>query len=305
MTNEGYIDYDQMEDRANVFLPKLIIAGGSAYPRDWDYKRMRQIADKVGAILLADIAHIAGLIAAEEQGNPFEYCDIVTSTTHKSLRGPRAGIIFFRKFKHGAADVETGYGPKIDFSVFPTLQGGPHNHQIAAIAAQFKEVATPQFKEYAQQVKRNAKALAQALVEKGYTIRTGGTDNHLILWDLRPQKINGNKMQLLCDLAGMTLNKNAIFGDTNAIVPGGVRLGSPALTTRGLKEHHFAQVAQFLDEAVKLGQRIQDKSGPLIKNFSALAEQDQDLKDLCARVEAFAMQFGIPGWDVDKMKYQN
>merc|ERR1711920_669357 len=184
----GYVDYDHMEKTAMVFRPKMIIAGASAYPRDWDYARMRKIADATGAFLMADIAHISGLVATGEAASPFEYCDIVTTTTHKSLRGPRAGMIFFRRGPKsadpGAACYE--YEEAINFAVFPALQGGPHNHQIAGLATQLKEVATPEFKQYAQQVKANAKALAEYMISKDFKLATGGTENHLLLWDLRP-----------------------------------------------------------------------------------------------------------------------
>eukprot|EP01027_Heterolobosea_sp_BB2_P025410 GEZU01038995.1.p1 GENE.GEZU01038995.1~~GEZU01038995.1.p1 ORF type:complete len:498 (-),score=192.34 GEZU01038995.1:127-1554(-) len=316
VNQDGYVDYDQLESRAAVFLPKLIVAGGSAYPRDWDYKRMREICDKTlggSAYLLADISHFSGLVAAGEHNNPFEYCDIVTTTTHKSLRGPRAGMIFYRKKKTvkdsktgEEVEVDTGLEARIDFAVFPTLQGGPHNHQIAAIATQMREVSTPEFREYIVQVKRNARALAEALTQKyGYKLSTGGTDNHLILWDLRPQKINGNKMQYLFDCVGITLNKNAIHGDPNAISPGGVRIGTPALTTRGFKEADFEKVAEFLHRGVQLGQQIQAVSGPLLKDFQAACNKSEELVKLREEVEKFAMTFPMPGFNIEDMKYKN
>ena len=228
----GRVDYDALEARAALFRPKLLIAGASAYPREWDYERMRAIADGVGAYLLNDMAHLSGLAAARECADPFEYSDVVTTTTHKSLRGPRAGMIFFRR-KFEAA---------INFAVFPQLQGGPHNHQIAALAVALKEAGTPQFREYAAAVRANARALAAALTAKGYTMVSGGTDNHLVLWDLRPLGLTGSKLEKLCDAAGITLNKNAVHGDKSAAAPGGVRLGTPALTSRGLGAHDFEQV---------------------------------------------------------------
>jgi glycine hydroxymethyltransferase len=185
------------------FKPKMLIAGYSAYPRDLDYKKFRECADAVGAILLVDMAHYAGLVAGEQLNNPFEYADIVTSTTHKTLRGPRAGMIFYK----------LEYKNKIDFSVFPGLQGGPHNHQVAGIAVQLKEVNTPQYKEYAKQVISNSKALAETLMKMGHKLVTDGSDNHLILIDLRPHKLTGNKIEKALDLAAITVNKNAIYGD--------------------------------------------------------------------------------------------
>lgn len=288
---DGLIDYDQMEQRALSFLPKLLIAGGSAYPRDWDYKRMREIADKVGAYLLADIAHFSGLVACGEHNNPFEYCDVVTTTTHKSLRGPRAGMIFHRK----------PLEEKIDFAVFPTLQGGPHNHQIAAIATQLHEVMSPEYQEYIRQVKKNAQTLAATLQRFGYKLMSNGTDNHLILWDLRPQDLNGNKMQLLCDLCSITLNKNSVYGDKNSIAPGGVRVGTPALTTRGFKEADFEKVGEFLHRAAQLAVRIQSQSGKLLADFQAAAEKDPEIVQLREQVEAFAKQFPIPGMDDEEI----
>ncbi|XP_037467141.1 serine hydroxymethyltransferase 4-like [Triticum dicoccoides] len=226
----GYIDYDKLEEKAMDFRPKIIICGGSAYPRDWDYARLRAIADKVGAILLCNMAHISGLVAAQEAANPFEFCDVVTTTTHKSLRGPRAGMIFYRKgpkpAKKGQPEgVVYDYEDKINFAVFPSLQGGPHNHQIAALAVSLKQTLTPGFKAYAKQVKANAVAIGKYLMSKGYKMVTDGTDNHLVLWDLRPLGLTGNNVEKMCDLCSITLNKNAVFSDSSALSPGGVRIG--------------------------------------------------------------------------------
>jgi glycine hydroxymethyltransferase len=189
------------------------------------------------------MAHISGLVAAQEINNPFEYAHVVSTTTHKSLRGPRSGIIFARK--------EGGLAEKIDFAVFPMLQGGPHNHQCAAIAAQLKQVATPEFKEYSKQVKANAKALADELMRLGHKLVTNGTDNHLLLLDVRPQGLTGSKLEKACDEVHITLNKNTIIGDKSAVTPGGVRIGTPAVTTRGYLEKDMRQVGVFLDRLVK------------------------------------------------------
>lgn len=180
-----------------------MIVGHSAYPRDLDYQKFREIADSVGAFMLVDMAHISGLIASGLCNNPFEYADVVTTTTHKTLRGPRAGMIFCKKELKG----------KIDFSVFPSLQGGPHNHQIAAIATQLKEVNSEEFKEYSKQVMKNSKQLAQSLMDKGHKLATDGSDNHLMLVDVRPHNLTGNKVEKACELANITLNKNSIYGD--------------------------------------------------------------------------------------------
>ena len=294
----GLIDYDELEKLANIYKPDLIVAGFSAYPRDVDYPRFRKIADSCGALLMMDMAHISGLVATGEAANPFEYCDIVTTTTHKSLRGPRAGMIFFRKD-------ERGFEQKINDAVFPGLQGGPHDHQVAAIATQLKEVATPEFKQYCIQIKKNAKALAQALMDKGYTICTNGTDNHLILWDVRPQGLTGSKIEKVCDLINISLNKNTVHGDRSAQSPGGVRIGTPALTTRGLKEADFVKVADFLDRAVKISLDVQKTSGKKLKDFVAALPSNKDIPVLAKEVATFATSFPMPGFDTETMKYKN
>lgn len=238
----GYIDYDDLYEKVIVYRPKLIICGGSAYPREWDYARFREIANEVKAILMCDMAHISGLVAAKEATSPFEYSDIVTTTTHKSLRGPRSGIIFSRK----------EYTKKINSAVFPGLQGGPHNHQIAALAVALNEVKTPEFKEYASQVKKNSTALAEYLMNKGYKLTTNGTDNHLFLLDLRPLNVSGHMLQTICDHCNITLNKNSLPGDKSAMYPGGIRIGSCAMTTRGLKESDFEIIGLFIDKAIHI-----------------------------------------------------
>jgi glycine hydroxymethyltransferase len=295
----GLIDYDALEAQASLFKPALIIAGGSAYPREWDYARYRKIADDNGALLMMDMAHISGLVAAGEAANPFEFCDIVTTTTHKSLRGPRAGVIFFRK---DARNFEA----LINSAVFPGLQGGPHVHQIAGIATQLKEVATPEFKEYSKQIRLNAQALADQLSKvHGYTLATGGTENHLILWDLKPQILTGSKMQTICDHCSITLNKNAVLGDKSALTPGGVRIGTPALTTRGLKEDHFRQVADFLHEAVQIALAIQASGGKTLKEFESGVKVNSELAILKGKVQKFITQFPMPGFDVSTMRYHD
>ena len=294
----GLIEYDELEKSASVYKPELIIAGFSAYPRDLDYARFRQIADSCGALLMMDMAHISGLVATGEVANPFEYCDIVTTTTHKSLRGPRAGMIFFRRD-------ERDFEKKINDAVFPGLQGGPHDHQIAAIATQLREVATPAFKEYCVQIKKNAKALAQALMDMGYTICTNGTDNHLLLWDVRPLGLTGSKIEKVCDLINISLNKNTVHGDKSAQSPGGVRIGTPALTTRGLKEADFKKVAAFLDRAVKISLDVQKSSGKKLKDFVAALPNNKDIPVLAHEVAEFATSFPMPGFDTETMRYKN
>jgi glycine hydroxymethyltransferase len=294
----GYIDYDQLERDAGLFKPAMIIAGGSAYPRDYDYKRFREIADANGALLMMDMAHTSGLVATGELDSPFEYADVVTTTTHKSLRGPRAGMIFFRKD-------ERGFESRINQAVFTALQGGPHEHQIAGVATQLKEVCSPDFKVYSQQVKKNAKALADKLTSMGYSMASGGTENHLVLWDLKPQGITGSKFEKVCDAVSITLNKNCVPGDVSAVTPGGVRIGTPALTTRTMVESDFEQIGQFLHEALEITLAIQEKSGPKLKDFLPLLEKNADIEALKVRVHDFATTFPMPGFDPATMKYKN
>eukprot|EP01035_Chromulina_nebulosa_P017042 gene17042-22551_t len=293
----GYIDYDALAAQASLFKPALIIAGGSAYPREWEYPKFKQIADENGSLLMVDMAHISGLVATGEAASPFEYADIVTTTTHKSLRGPRAGLIFFKK---DARNFET----KINAAVFPGLQGGPHVHQIAGVATQLKEVLTEEFKLYARQVRANAKALAELLInEYGYTLATGGTENHLILWDLKPQGVTGAKLQTVCDHTSITLNKNTVLGDRSALTPGGVRIGTPALTTRGLKEEEFRKVGVFLHRALQLAIQIQTQTKTL-KEFEAAVIASPDIKALKKDIQLFITEFPMPGFDTSSQRYK-
>eukprot|EP00244_Chara_vulgaris_P013691 TRINITY_DN801_c0_g1_i2.p1 TRINITY_DN801_c0_g1~~TRINITY_DN801_c0_g1_i2.p1 ORF type:complete len:478 (+),score=95.54 TRINITY_DN801_c0_g1_i2:173-1606(+) len=305
----GYVNYEMLEEKALDFRPKLIVCGGSAYPREWDYARFKEIADKCGAILMADMAHISGLVAAQEAESPFQYCDIVTTTTHKSLRGPRSGMIFYRKGVKPSAkpDGPPGkydYEDRINFAVFPSLQGGPHNHQIAALAVALKQTFCPAFKAYSQQVKANARALASSLMKKGYKLVTDGTDNHLVLWDLRPLGLTGNKVEKVCELCHITLNKNAVFGDSSALAPGGVRIGTPAMTSRACKESDFEMIADFLEKAVNITLAIQKEHGKLLRDFSKGLQNNQDIIDLREKVQAFSKAFDMPGFDVASLNYQ-
>ena len=286
----GIIDYDALEKSAMLYRPKLIIAGASAYPRNYDYKRMREICDKVGALLMSDMAHISGLVAANIVDDPFLYSDVVTTTTHKSLRGPRGGMIFYRK-EHEAA---------INSAVFPGLQGGPHNHTIGALAVALKQATTPEFVDYQKQVVKNCAALAGRLTELGYDLVSGGTDNHLILCDLRNKGIDGARVERILDLSHITLNKNSVPGDTSALIPGGIRIGSPAMTTRGMVEDDFVRTADLIDKAVKIAIECKAAAeGPKLKDFNEyLAANDrEDIKELRAEVEAFAGDFHMPGGD--------
>ncbi|XP_076944330.1 serine hydroxymethyltransferase 3, chloroplastic-like isoform X2 [Bidens hawaiensis] len=293
----GLVDYDMLEKTATLFRPKLIIAGASAYPRDFDYPRMRKIADAVGAFLMMDMAHISGLVAASVVGNPFEYCDIVTTTTHKSLRGPRGGMIFFKKDPVLGVELESA----INNAVFPGLQGGPHNHTIGGLAVCLKHAQSPEFKAYQNQVVSNCRALATRLLELGYTLVSGGSDNHLVLVDLRPLGLDGARVEKILDLASITLNKNSVPGDKSALVPGGIRIGSPAMTTRGFTEKEFTYIAEFIHEGVQLTREVkQAVSGSKLQDFMKyVASPDfsftDKVSDLRKRVEALTTQFPIPG----------
>jgi len=295
VNNTGYIDYVRLEENAALFRPKLLICGASAYPREWDYAALRKVADKHGAYLLCDMAHISGLVAAEVVDSPFKYCDVVTTTTHKTLRGPRAGLIFFRKNKKGADGVVDDLEGRVNFAVFPSIQGGPHENTIAAVAVALKEAATEEFKHYGAQVKKNAARLGEQLISKGYSLVTSGTDNHLVLWDLRPQGLTGSKVEKACDLVSITVNKNAVYGDTNAVAPGGVRLGAPALTSRGFTEKDFDKVAEFLDRVVKICVVVQEKAGKKLTDFVAALETNEELKVVKKEVEEFSQKFAFPG----------
>ena len=286
----GLIDYDNLRERANLYRPKMIIAGASAYPREIDWKRFREIADEVGALLLVDMAHISGLVATGVHSSPFPYAHVVTTTSHKSLRGPRSGMIFYR-----ISDAIPDMKERIDSAVFPALQGGPHNHQIAALATQLREVATPQFAEYSRQVVRNCRAMADELVRLGNKLATDGTDNHLLLWDLRPYGLTGNKMEKVCDAIGMSLNRNTLHGDKSALAPGGVRIGSPAMTTRGCVESDFVKIAGLLNEAVNIAVEIQEAKGKKMVDFAQGVPGNARIAALKTQVVDFATSFGFPG----------
>ena len=239
VNEEGYIDYDKLEETAAASKPKLIIAGASAYCRTIDFKRFREVADKVGAYLMVDMAHIAGLVAAGLHPSPIPYADVVTTTTHKTLRGPRGGMILANQ---AAAD-------KFNFNkaIFPGIQGGPLEHVIAAKAICFGEALKPEFKAYQEQVVKNAAALAAALKKQGFSILTGGTDNHLMLVDLRGMDVSGKELQNRCDQVYITLNKNTVPNDPRSpFVTSGVRIGTPAVTSRGLKEEDMEKIAQCI-----------------------------------------------------------
>nr|CAD7608180.1 unnamed protein product [Timema genevievae] len=299
----GLIDYDKLAETARLFKPKLIIAGISCYSRCLDYKRFRQIADENGAYLLSDMAHISGLVAAGVIPSPFEYSDIVSTTTHKTLRGPRAGVIFFRKGVRSVSktgekvlyDLEN----KINQAVFPGLQGGPHNHAIAGIATAMLQAKTPEFREYQQQVVKNAKVLCSGLQSRGYKIATDGTDIHLALVDLRPSGITGARAEKILEEISIACNKNTVPGDKSALNPSGIRLGTPALTTRGLDEEHMERVVDFIHRGLELSKEVTKISGPKLVDFKRVLKEDpiiaSKITALKLEVEVFSRSFPLPG----------
>ncbi len=252
LNKDGLVDYDELEKSAQLFLPKIIIAGGSSYPRDYDYQILKKICNLIGCYLMIDMAHFSGLVATKLVNNPFEYADVVSSTTHKTLRGPRSGLIFINKKINNGSLVQ-----KINEAVFPGLQGGPHNHQIAGVAFQLNEVIKPEFTEYMKKVVGMAKYLGESLKSKGFEIMTGGTDTHLILVNLKNKDITGSKMEYLCELVDISLNKNCIYGDKNAMSPSGIRIGTPAMVSRGFDKNEFEQIAIFIDKLVIIGNTVQ------------------------------------------------
>ncbi len=263
----GTIDYDEVRKLAIERRPRIIVIGASAYARTLDFKAFQSIAKEVGAYTLADIAHIAGLVAAGVHPGPFPHCDFVTSTTHKTLRGPRGGIIMCK----------AEYAKLIDKSIFPGIQGGPLMHAVAAKAVAFKEALTPEFKSYQEQVAKNARRLAEGLVKRGYSLVSGGTDNHLMLVDLRNRGITGKDAEAALDASGITLNKNAVpFDDKPPMVTSGVRIGTPAVTTRGMKEKEMDKIAEYIDTVLS-------NTG----NESVYSEVRKSVVDLCKRFPVY------------------
>lgn len=267
----GMLNMDAVRELALKTKPKLIIAGYTAYPRKIDWKAFKSIADEVGAITMADIAHIAGLIAGEAHESPVPYFDVITTTTHKTLRGPRGAMIMCKK----------KFAKSIDRAVFPGLQGGPHDNTTAAKAVAFGEALQPSFKEYAHQVVKNAHALAERLLEHGFDLVSGGTDNHLILADLTNKDIPGKVAQEALDKAGITLNKNTVpFDPRSPFDPSGIRMGTPAITTRGMKEPEMKQVADFINDAL------------------AHHKDDDHLSDIKGKVKELCSNFPVPGINI-------
>ena len=314
----GLIDYEKLEELAMLYRPRIIIAGTSAYSRLIDYQRMKAVAEKVGAYLLSDMAHISGLVAGGVIPSPFPHSDVVTTTTHKSLRGPRGAMIFFRKGvrrvdKKGNKemyDLENS----INASVFPGHQGGPHNHTISALAVALHQAQTKEFKDYQRTVLLNAKALAERLgnpKEKGglgYTIVGGGTDNHLVLIDLKSRGVDGARVERVLELVGVASNKNTVPGDKSAMKPGGLRMGSPAMTTRGLLPEDFVRVADIVDRAVTITQNLDktareeseakgQKNAGSVKAFLEFLGEGTEVRDIVElrrEVEEWIGTFSLP-----------
>lgn len=309
-----------MADLARLYRPKVIVAGTSAYSRLIDYDLFRKAADEVGAYLLSDMAHISGLVAAGVIPSPFPYSDIVTTTTHKSLRGPRGAMIFYRKGvrkvdKKGKEELYDLEGP-INASVFPGHQGGPHNHTITALAVALQQAQSKEFKAYQQQVLDNSKALAQRLGDSkengglGYNIVSGGTDNHLVLVDLKDRGVDGARVERVLELVGVASNKNTVPGDKSAMKPGGIRIGTPAMTTRGFQTEDFKRVADVVHRAVGITQKL-DKdarkkaeetgrkapgSVAAFKEYVGEGEEITDIVQLRKEVEDWVSTFALP-WD--------
>ncbi|KAK4296748.1 hypothetical protein Pmani_017097 [Petrolisthes manimaculis] len=302
----GEIDYDKLHEHARLFRPRMIIAGASAYARLIDYKKMREISDEVNAVLLADMAHVSGLVAADVIPSPFDHCHVVTSTTHKTLRGPRSGLIFFRRGvkstnKKTGKPIMYDLEERINFALFPGLQGGPHNHAIGAVAIALRQAATPEFRAYQEQVMSNCKTMANALLKRDYKLVSGGTDNHLVLVDLRPKGLDGARVETICNSCNITVNKNSVPGDKSALVPGGLRLGTPALTSRNFINKDFEYVVELLDRACVVAHEAKAKSGKKLVDFKSVLNSDDEIKAkisaLQKEVNDFALQFPMPGFE--------
>jgi len=293
---DGWLDYKEIRKSAKKAKPKLIIAGTTAYPRILDWKKFRQIADETGAYLLADIAHIAGLIAAGVHPSPAEYADVITTTTHKTLRGPRGAMIMITK-KGLKKDAELAM--KIDRAVFPGLQGGPHMHTIAGIAVALEEAGTEKFKQYGRQIVTNAKVLADELIKKDFNLVSGGTDNHLMLVDLRNKGVSGWVAAWALEMAGIILNYNSVPLDTApAFYPSGIRLGTPILTTRGMKEKEMIKIAEWINEVVDYVKNEKlpedkEKRKLFVKNFKQKIKKDKWLKEKRKKVIKLAKKFPV------------
>lgn len=295
VNEKGFLDYDAIEEQALSVLPKMIICGASAYSRDIDYERFREIVNKVKektgeCYLHADISHIGGFVATSLLNSPFPYADTVMTTTHKSLRGPRGALIFCK----------SEYKTKIDNAIFPGMQGGPHQNVIAGIACQLREVMTPEFKEYMQQVRENAQTLANIFQIKGYKVVTDGTENHLFLLKTQyertdaicPVNLSGAFAEKVLETINISVNKNTLPGDKSAFNPSGIRIGLPAMTTKGFKTYHMNKVAEFIDKAIKIGTQIcKENVGIKTKEFESLCQNNFSLQELKEEVVEYLTNF--------------
>lgn len=307
----GIIDYDTLEKNVQLYRPKVLVAGTSAYCRLIDYARMRKIADSVGAYLVVDMAHISGLVAAEVIPSPFLHADIVTTTTHKSLRGPRGAMIFFRKGVRSVnpkTGVETHFDLEnpINFSVFPGHQGGPHNHTITALAVALKQAATPEFKAYQEKVVSNAKTLENTFKALGHKLVSDGTDSHMVLMDLRQHSLDGARVEAVLEQINIACNKNSIPGDKSALTPCGIRIGTPAMTSRGFGEKEFERVGQYIVDAIEICKDVQaslPKEANKLKDFKAKVSggEVEKINELRKEIAAWCNTFPLPveGWRLD------
>lgn len=283
------IDYENLEKKVDEFKPRLIIVGASAYPRDFNYSFFKRVANKYNSYLMCDMAHISGLVSAQLMCNPFEYCDVVTTTTHKTLRGPRAALIFYKKILKDT----------IDFAVFPSCQGGPHNNTIAAVSVALKQVSSIEFKEYSFQVIQNSRMLSSELKRHGFNIVTNGTDNHIVLIDLKSKNISGSKFEKLAELCLVSVNKNTIATDKSAFNPSGIRLGSAAMTSRGFKEKDFKFVADIINDICNLIVEIQNKChSKLLREFLNYTNNSKEyqykIKLIRNKVQKYCKKFPLP-----------
>ncbi|KAI8851500.1 serine hydroxymethyltransferase-domain-containing protein [Chytridium lagenaria] len=301
----GIVDFEMLQKTASIYRP-------NAYPRNWDYAKMKSIASSVNAYLLADIAHISGPVAAGVLPSPFEYADIVTTTTHKTLRGPRGAMIFYRKGVRSVdkkgKEVMYDLENPINASVFPGHQGGPHNHTITALAVALKQAQTVEFKEYQVQVLKNAKRLEEGFRKLGYEMVAGGTDTHLLLLDLRKKNIDGARVERILELVNIAANKNTVPGDKSALIPHGLRMGSPAMTSRGLSEEDFDHIAGFVDKAIKIAIEVNATAkGTKLKDFKESVGDGSHLASVQAlkkSVAEFAKKFPTVGFEESTLRYK-
>ncbi|KAJ3121654.1 hypothetical protein HK100_012283 [Physocladia obscura] len=308
----GLIDFDMLAKTAQLYRPKVLVAGASAYARNWEFEKMKTVADSVGAYLLADIAHTSGLVGAGVLPHPFDHADVVTTTTHKSLRGPRGAMIFYRKGvknvdkkgKEILYDLES----RINQSVFPGHQGGPHNHTITALTVALKQAKTPEFRAYQEQVLKNAKVMENTFRAKGYDMVSGGTDTHLLLVDLRKKGVDGARVERILELVNIAANKNTVPGDKSALVPHGLRVGSPAMTTRGLVESDFEKVTEFVVRAIEIAVGLKSKvSGTKFKDFKDFVGDGSSIDKISTlkrEVTEFSKQFPTIGVEESSFRYK-